>query len=549
MKDFKVLKILDKLRFFYEKSGVDYDILRLIINTKLTMDGRRKATVFNNERKKKKGESNEFYKSLILYAFIGIFFGLTLIFRINMMYQMSIYFAAIMFMILTVFISDFSYVILDVKDKSIIYTKGIDSKTINAAKITHVCIYIIYLTLSLVGFSFLLSFKYGIAFFLIFLIEIILIDVFMIMITALLYLLVLKFFDGEKLKDMINYVQTILSIFMVIIYQILPRIFQFIDLDKIVYTYKSWHILVPPMWFAAPLSIIDGEGITVYKIIMSILSLIIPIISLIVYLKLTPTFEKYLQKLNNNNEKSKEKNKLILKISKLVCKDKIERAFFKFSVQIINSEREFKLKVYPNIALGIILPFIFMLVGFRGGSISSIRNNLVNSSLYLSIYAFTLIIPNIVVMLKYSEKYSGAWIYEVAPIKNISSIYKGVIKGMFFKLVIPPYILISILFIIIYSEGVIKHLIIVFLSIILITILNFLISSKSYPFSEKFEGTNNGSSVGIAILSIVFILVALMLHILSNFFNIGIYIYGLVLLIIDVILWNTAFNIPKNKLT
>lgn len=549
MKNFKVLKILDKLRFFYEKSGVDYDILRLIINTKLTMDGRRKATVFNNERKKKKGESNEFYKSLILYAFIGIFFGLTLIFRINMMYQMSIYFAAIMFMILTVFISDFSYVILDVKDKSIIYTKGIDNKTINAAKITHVCIYIIYLTLSLVGFSFLLSFKYGIAFFLIFLIEIILIDIFMIMITALLYLLVLKFFDGEKLKDMINYVQTILSIFMVIIYQILPRIFQFIDLDKIVYTYKSWHILVPPMWFAAPLSIIDGEGITVYKIIMSILSLIIPIISLIVYLKLTPTFEKYLQKLNNNNEKSKEKNKLILKISKLVCKDKIERAFFKFSVQIINSEREFKLKVYPNIALGIILPFIFMLVGFRGGSISSIRNNLVNSSLYLSIYAFTLIIPNIVVMLKYSEKYSGAWIYEVAPIKDISSIYKGVIKGMFFKLVIPPYILISILFIIIYSEGVIKHLIIVFLSIILITILNFLISSKSYPFSEKFEGTNNGSSVGIAILSIVFILVALMLHILSNFFNIGIYIYGLVLLIIDVILWNTAFNIPKNKLT
>lgn len=74
MKDFKVLKILDKLRFFYEKLGVDYDILRLIINTKLTMDGRRKATVFNNERKKKKGESNEFYKSLILYAFIGIFF-------------------------------------------------------------------------------------------------------------------------------------------------------------------------------------------------------------------------------------------------------------------------------------------------------------------------------------------------------------------------------------------------------------------------------------------------------------------------------------------
>lgn len=153
MKEFKVLKIIDKLSWLYKKAGVDYDVFRLILNTKLTMDGRRKATVFNDSRKNKE-DSNQFYKALIMYALFGVFIGLMLIIDVNKMYLMTIYFSAIMFMVLTIFISDFSYVILDVRDKNILFTKGVDNKTLNAAKITHVVIYMIYLTLALVGFSF-----------------------------------------------------------------------------------------------------------------------------------------------------------------------------------------------------------------------------------------------------------------------------------------------------------------------------------------------------------------------------------------------------------
>lgn len=549
MKEFKIIRFLDKFKGLYEKAGVDYEVFRIILKAKLTMDGRRKATVFNNEAKKKNSESNEFYKALILYAFIGLFLGLMLIFKMNLMYQMTVYFSAIMFMILTIFISDFSYVILDVRDKNILATRGVSSKTINAAKITHVTIYIIYLTLSLVGISLIISFKQGIGYFLIFLIEIILIDIFMIIVTALAYLLVLKFFDGEKLKDMINFVQIGLSIVMVVIYQIVPRLFGVIDLNNITYNEQFWHLLLPPMWFAAPLSIIAGEGITIYKIVMSIMAILIPIISILVYLKLTPTFEKYLQKLNNNNEKVNIKSKNLLKLGKIICKDKVERAFYNFSIGIINSEREFKLKVYPNVALGVIFPFLFMAIGFQGGKISEIRNSLINSKFYLSIYSFAFIIPNILMMLRYSERYNGAWIYEVAPIKKISSIYKGVIKGAFFKLIIPPYIVISIIFIIIFSPSVIKHLIVAFLALILITILNFLIMKKEYPFSTKFEGANNsGESIISVFLSIILILLAIGLHFVASLSNIGMLIYGAIFLVLDICLWRVSFNISKKKL-
>ncbi|MDU5105472.1 hypothetical protein, partial [Clostridium sp.] len=494
MKEFRVLKVIDKLSGLYKKAGVDYDVFRLILNTKLTMDGRRKATVFNDNRKNKE-DSNQFYKALIMYAFFGIFIGLMLIFDVNKMYLMTIYFSAIMFMVLTIFISDFSYVILDVRDKNILFTKGVDNKTINAAKITHVVIYMIYLTLALVGVSFIISFKYGGLYSLIFILEIILLDIFMIIITALVYLFVLKFFDGEKLKDMINYVQIVLSIAMVVLYQIVPRLFGVIDVSNITYKEKIWHLLIPPMWFSAPLSIISGEGITLIKIIMCVLAIAIPIVSIIIYIKLIPSFENNLQKLNNNEDKIKEKNKLLIKINNLFCKDNTERAFFNFSIGIMNSEREFKLKIYPNLALGIVFPLIFILPSIERNSIGGIFESIRNSRFYLSIYAFAIVIPNILIMLRYSEKYLGAWIYEVAPIMKISSIFKGVIKAALYKLMLGPYIILSIIFIVIFGPGVIVHLIISFLSFILLMIINFTVLKKVFPFSQKFEATNSGEGL------------------------------------------------------
>lgn len=550
MKEFKVLKIIDKLSGLYKRAGIDYDMLRLILNIKLTMDGRRKATVFNNNnsKKKEKEDSNQFYKALILYAFMGLFLGLMLIFNVNKMYLMAGYFSAIMFMVLTIFISDFSYVILDVRDKNIISTKGVDSKTINAAKLTHVFIYMIYLTIALVGASFIVSFKYGLAYFLIFFIEIILIDIFMIIITALAYLLVLKFFDGEKLKDIINFVQIGLSIFMVVVYQVVPRLFQVVNVSIINYKEKLWHLLIPPMWFAAPLSIISGEGITPLKITMCILAIAVPIISLAIYIKLTPAFEKNLQKLNNNEDKIKEKSKLLIKTNNLFCKDNTERAFFNFSLGIMNSEREFKLKIYPNLALGIVLPIIFLFIGIDKDNTSGIFESLRNSRFYLSIYAFALVIPNILVMLRYSERYLGAWIYEIAPIKNTSAIFRGVIKGALYKLMLVPYIIISMIFIIIFGPKVIIHLIIAFLAFIFLMIINFRVLNKEFPFSKKFEATNGGESLVAFLVSLVGIALVLGIHFAISKIPLLIWIYLIILIIIDLILWKFAFEISKAKL-
>ena len=77
---------------------------------------------------------------------------------------MAVYFGFFMFVIGSSFIADFAYVLLDVRDKNLLGITGVSSKTINAAKITNILIYMTKLSLAYGGEGILVSLRYGILF-------------------------------------------------------------------------------------------------------------------------------------------------------------------------------------------------------------------------------------------------------------------------------------------------------------------------------------------------------------------------------------------------
>lgn len=543
MKEFKILKVVDKFKGLYKKIGVDYEVMRLIVGTKLLMDGRRTSVSFNNGGVEKE-DSNQFKKALMMYAFMGFILMMSLVIKINIMYQLTAYFGAFMFFILTVFISDFSSVLLDVKDKNLIGSKGISLKTVNAAKLTHVFIYMMYLTMALGGFGIIIAFRYGIVFGIVFILDIILIDLFMVMITALVYFVTLKFFDGEKLKDMINAVQIILSLTMVVGAQIVPRLFSVIDLE-ITYSPKIYHYLFPPMWFAAPLEMIDSGVITFPFILMSILAVVMPIASIIIYFKLAPSFEKYLQKLNNNIYKRRgNKEKLSVKIGKIICRNREERVFFNFVNSIIGSERSFKLKVYPSLGLAIVFPFIFMMMNvYEFTSIMEWKNSMASSKSFISLYAATLMLPNILVLLRYSEMYKGGWIYITTPIKNTAPIFKGTIKAVVYKFVTPIFIIHSITSVIIFTPKVMIQIVAIFLTTILIIMITFMSMDKVLPFTQKQEVAEVSGNILPALVSMCATGFLALIHYGVLLKPIAIYVYIIILIIVNIVLWNKIFNV------
>ena len=546
MKNFLALRILDLFRGIYTKLGVDYNIMRLIIQAKLTLDCRRVPTMSEGPIEGK--EKNYFYSSLIVYAILGVIFLPIILMNIYSRIKMSVYFSCFMILLLTVLISDFSSVILDVNDKDIIGIRGVEPKTLNAAKTTHIFIYIFMLSLSISGFSLIASLRFGIQYFLLLVLSIVLIDILMIIITAIMYLIILKLFKGEKLKDMLNIFQICFLLLFTIGYQFIARSFDFMHTD-IAYNQSWWNILFIPMWFSSNFSLLDGKPIDSIGIVLSILSIVVPIVSLVIYKKLVPVFEKNLQKLNDNTYKSKsKKEKLSIKVSKLICREKEERAIFNFVYNILDKDRDFKTKVYPSLALGAFMPIIMIFTSYDNSGIINYLMEIRKSYLFLSGYLGIVIMQNIITMVQYSSEFEGAWIYEVLPIKNIRNIYTGMFKSSIYKLYFPSFILLSIVFIVIFKLEVIKHLVVLFLSGILVSMVSFKLNEKHLPFSKPYNVGTSSKNIIVVFKSMITtgILVGIHFGVILMNTNVLIYIYALILVGIIKISWKGIFTVKEN---
>ena len=538
MKDYKVLKFLDIFKKLFERADVDYEAMRGILRMKLLLDSRRVSTVLSSN-KKPKSDGNHFILSLGFYLLMGIFLIPILIYGNNFLFQMNMIFGVILFVLMTSLIGDFSSVLLDLRDKEIILSKPVNSRTLNMAKIIHIFMYIFMITMAIGGPS-LIAFliKYGPIYFLLFFGEVILMSLFAIVATGLMYLLILRFFDGERLKDIINYVQIILIIGLTVGFQIVARAFEFIDFDRIEFNHTWWKYLIPSIWFAGPFELFMNNNRERYVIIYSILALIIPVIAIIIYIKLTPYFESNLQKLNNSSVNKKESRKVSTMISRIVCRTREERIFYSFARNMMRNERTFKLKVYPQLGFGFIFPFIMIFSMSRGID----DGNIFSPNTYYSIYFMGIMVPTLLSFLQYSGNYKGAWIFDTIPIKDRIPIYKGTIKAAFINLITPVFLLLGIVFFFIYREGVILDLIITYLILMLYTIIAFILVEKNLPFSKAFEVSQSGGNVLYTIVSLLIILAMGGSHFMVKKISYGPYIYIPVLILANLILWNIGFK-------
>ena len=544
MNDFKILRFLDKLKPVFERLDVDYKAMRKILQMKLLMDGRRVPTVFaGNNKNKEDDDGNKFLKSLWIYIFMGLILIPFVIMKSNYMYQMSSVFVIVMFFVMTSLISDFSSVLLDIRDKNIIGTKPIDPKSLRLAKTIHISIYMFYLTAALVGPALLVSLYFqGIKFFILFLISIILLDMFIIVLTSLVYLLILRFFDGEKLKDIINYIQIMLTIVISIGYQLLGRLFIIVDL-KIQFTPKWWQYFIAPIWFSAPFQMLKKSEVNSYYITFTIMAIVIPIASIIIYTKLMSVFEKNLQKLNNNHDSNKRaKRKPVELFSKILCRSKEERIFFRFASDMMKNEREFKLKVYPSLGFSIVFPFIFLFQQFAMSSIKEVSQG----KSYFFIYFSGIMLSTIMLMIRYSERYKGAWIYKALPINNVSNVFKGTIKAFIAKLFFPIFIFQSIIFIAIFGVRIVPDILVAFLNMMIFNTLCFMASKKSLPFSQPFGSAEQTNGFINLMLTIVLGILGLIHYKIANI-SYGSYIFLFVSFIANLVLWKVAFNISTKK--
>ena len=540
MEDFFSLKILDLFRPLFEAFGVEYEKMRLIVNMKLTLDKRK-----NNSSENK----NSLMQSVILYLIIGFVASRIIVMPLDIMTKMTVLFALIFVMLLTCFITDFSSVILDTYDRHIIGITDVKDITLNMAKIVHIVIYISIMSFSISAFSILMILMaYNIGFCLLFILCMILMDFLLIMMTSVIYYLLIKIFKGEKLKDVLNLFQIFMILVFSIMYYLITSSLSDIQINY-TFSIKAYDLFIPFMWFASLFCVAFYGKIETLYIIMSILGIIVPILSIFIYIKLTPAFERNLEKLEQvsyNEKDSKSKKSFVSKLGNKICKNNEEKSFFEFIYINLSRDREFKTRVYPTLASGIIMPLVLLIVTYdRSMSIMEYLKSLSTTNNFLNIYLAVILLQNCILLLKYSKEYEASFIYDVLPISKKKNIYSAEFKVIIIKLFVPVFIIIGIPYLILFKSKFIVHLLIAFVSTIFISMGTFRVNDKSLPFSEDYAVTANTSNFLNIIKSIGFVGAAVLLHYLiilkaPYIFSVA---YLILLILIMKIIWNKVFDI------
>ncbi|GGN93774.1 hypothetical protein [Saccharibacillus kuerlensis] len=514
MNNYRTLRVLDRMRLLFERMGIDYPVMRRILGLKLTLDKRRTtgaAALFRGGNRSSDSEDQPSEKSgigrtLFFYALYGALSSFFLLIDGPYMIQVGIVLAVLLFVMMTSMLSDFSSVMLDVRDKSILHTKPVDGRTLGMAKALHILIYFAQFSLALGAVPVLVSIvRQGPAFAGLLFLSLVLGGLLVAVFTALVYLFVLKLFDGETLKDMINYVQIAMTVFMMIGYQVAIRA---MDFSRFADGFQPgwWELALPPLWYSASFEwLLNGRGEAVY-VVPALLGLMVPLLGAILFYRLMPGFERSLEKLSGTT--SRRRGSRIKKwnrmLATLFCRSKEEQAFYVFASSMLAGEREFKLNVYPSLGFSIAIPFIF-LFSFAAGSGDLMAVDYSAGLGYLNIYACAIMIPTLVMMMKYSGGFKGSWIYNTAPLTNVDVIYRGTLKALLVRLFLPLFLVESILFVLLFGMRIVPDLLVILAASALLFPLTLRILERELPFSLPFP-TSSRESGGLKMFGAMLLL-------------------------------------------
>lgn len=496
--------------------GVDTDQLQAILHARLLMDGRR-ATVFNQNRASQKNElKNQDWLTMGVFFTTGLFM-LALLFAFEQTSTaLAIYFLVWMVMLAMTLISDFTDVLIDIRDNFIILPRPVSDKTIAVSRILHIALYLSKLTIAfaLPGFIYLLIAKWpwGAPIFIIQLILSLLISIFAVNLT---YLVLLRFTTPRKFKEIISYFQIGFSILVLGSYYLLPRIVDFKSLQNTEVYDIDIMLFLPSTWIASIWSIAGEGDFRAVILIQGLLAVVIPVVALFLITEvLAKHFNIKMMAIAEGSANTSEadekpweghnKKSLFYRLSQRLCSSQAERAGFEFTWLFTSRSRDFKQKSYPSFALVIVLFFYYALQG--EGSLEQRLSAASNERWYvLLIYLVWITFSTLLHNTRFSNKYKASWFYLTVPLKIPGPILLGTIKAIFIRFYAPYMLVILAASLTVWGWGVIDDFIFGALNTICLVLAMALISGKHrLPFADSWSNQSKGANFSSGLLTFIF---------------------------------------------
>jgi hypothetical protein len=489
----------------YEKAGVNTLQLKAILSAKLTMDNRRVPGFGRQNRSREKKEMNQ---ATLGGMFIGLLMGLFMLYSfsigIDMITKLTFFMSMFIVMLCITLITDFTSVLIDVRDNFIILPKPITDATFLASRLLHITIRtcILVIPLSLPAFIFT-TFKEGPAILLPFILIILMSTLFSIFLINAVYILILKITTPSKFQSIINYIQIAFAVFLFAGYQLMPRLMNNSALAHTSLADLFYIRFYPPFWFADGCLVLTKLDFSSMGNIISLgLSLLLPIVSIWLVVRVfAPSFNRKLSMItagtveeSTAKVKSGKRRKVSLAehIGSLLAKPGSEYMGFLFSWKMMGRSRDFKMKVYP--AFGYIIVFIILLffqTPFNKGVPSENAQIMLPKFLGV-IYLSSFVLISALNQLPYSEKFRASWIFHITPVEAPGKVISGALKSVMVLFYIPIAILVLVFGLVLMGPGVLPNLLLGCFNILATGSVIGLIMVRKLPFSSMLEGSSKG---------------------------------------------------------
>ena len=512
-----LLRIVFLFNFLWERLGVDTVQLKAILTTKVKMDSRR-ASEFNTQgRTSKKALKNQDWVSIIVFFFIGLFFIGPLIIFQESATGFTLYFAGWMVMLAMTLITDFTEVLIDVRDNYILLPKPINDRTLTISRLLHIGIYLSKLVLAFVlPAAIFIGIKYGILGLIIFGLQVLLGLVFVIFIVNLTYLLILRISTPQKFKEILNYLQIGFTVTIFSAYYLLPRLVDLEDYENANILLSPFVVFSPPSWLAGLWSLIMDGNQSLVVLLLAALAVGTPFIcGWLILNVLTKAFNQKMVAMTQGGGSTKPKPEkegeakavkqsgLMERLANAICNNEAEKAAFKWSWRLTARNRDYKLRVYPGFGM---VPAFFVYFALNGeGSLSERMAALPESGSYLLlIYFCFLLLSTPLLSSQYSNKQIASWIFHAAPLKEPGWILSGTAKAILAKFFVPTYLIMFLVGLGIWGTKVIDDYMLGFANILFVgTMILHFFQPKKIPFSDSWDNINKGANFSAGILSLM----------------------------------------------
>jgi ABC-2 type transport system permease protein len=496
-----------RLGRFLGRWGVDALQYHHLLQCSLKMD-------FRSTNPLMKGRS-ETKSALRQTAWMNLFFGgfmsILLAFTADAFFFTVLMIGYAMAMLAMMILMEFGLVVVSPDDYLILAHRPISSRTFFAVRFSNLMFYVLILSLSLNAAPTLLgTFCRDSRWFFppVYLAVSTAAAVFTAGVVIALYGLFMRWVHYERLKDLLVYCQIVFSFLFFFGYQMVPRLAQTARATGIEQFTHGWGVLFPSVWFAGLLELGLGrwswESLLTGGMALLMMALVMPWLFRAISLDYS---EQVGRMMTASGKSVRTKRAGAAKetwtgwLTRLLCRDVEERAFFGFIVTMLRRNRQLKMQLYPN--FGIMIAMLVLAVldrkhlsdpfsGQGGG----------NMAISFSAMAFMFGGMGLAAILPYSDEYAGAWLFQTAPLAKAQMILKAVKKAtvlfFFMPLLLLTILIFSFLWPVLHAVEFGLFGLLIGLTVLQLALLKF----RGFPFSKKPEkGAQSGRFVLVMMIS------------------------------------------------